>query len=319
MSPKRHRGSRGQHRSKKAPSLSEQAKRWIQARANRGQTKSSGKPLRSDRTVNRYIGDLTRAAHWIEQRFGITRLNGITQTQAQAYIDFRAQQSIRAATLQGYGMALKTLPQVSQLSLPSKRTEPNNASKPSRAYTFAQIKAIQSQLPLLAQLSVQILLESGCRAQDLASIRLASEAPLIRAQHARLHPERFTGREDWITVKFIGKGGHEYLSTLSPNTIKQLQRLRLPHPIAYRDRGQDNAVCQQYYDLPAGNYLSKLWTLASKQVLDYSHGIHGLRHTYAQQRVTQLQDTGMSWQLARECVSQTMGHYRAKEVDTYLR
>ena len=319
MSPKRHRGSRGQHRSKKVSTLPEQAQRWIQARANRGQTKASGKPLRSDRTVNRYIGDLARAAQWMAQQFGITQLKDITQAQAQAYIDLRCQQSIRAATLQGYGMALKTLPQVKQLSLPSKRADPNSKPKSTRAYTLAQIQKIQSCLPLLAQLSVQIILESGCRAQDLASIRLASEAPLIRAQYAKLRPERFTGREDWITVKFIGKGGHEYLSTLSPDTIKQLQQHRLPHPIAYRDRGQDNAVCQQYYDLPAGNYLSKLWTAAAKHMLDGSHGIHGVRHTYAQQRMAQLQDAGMTWQLAKTCVSQTMGHYRAKEVDTYLR
>ncbi|NKB47365.1 MAG: hypothetical protein GKR77_06205, partial [Legionellales bacterium] len=156
-------GSRGRSHPKKQLSMREQAERWINARAHRGYSKASGKNLRSDRTVNRYIGDLARAAEWIQQQFGIQQLKHITQAQAQAYLDFRQQQSnLCAATIQGYGMALKTLPLIEQLNLPSKRADPNQKPKRSRAYTLAQIKTIQAQLPTQAQLSVQIILESGC-------------------------------------------------------------------------------------------------------------------------------------------------------------
>jgi len=53
--------------------------------------------------------------------------------------------------------------------------------------------------------------------------------------------------------------------------------------------------------------------------LSYSHGIHGLRHTFAQQRVDELTRSGIAWSIALERTSQLMGHYRTEEVLTYLR
>ena len=42
--------------------------------------------------------------------FGTLRLTAITYAQAQAYIDTRLIDGLRAATIQGYAKALKTLP-----------------------------------------------------------------------------------------------------------------------------------------------------------------------------------------------------------------
>lgn len=47
------------------------------------QTKVSGARLRPDRTAHRYIGDISRAAEFIHQRFGTPRLAAITRAQAK--------------------------------------------------------------------------------------------------------------------------------------------------------------------------------------------------------------------------------------------
>ncbi len=301
-------------------SMREQAIKFIDARANRGKSKASGAVLRSDRTVQRYQGDLGRAAEVIQETHRIRRLKDITQLQAQAYIDARLRENIRVRTVQGYAKALELLPLVGQLQVPSRATDKMDKPRQVRSYTQPQIKAVQQQLFALgANLAVQVLVESGCRAKDLASLCLAKERPVKNARLGKLHADRFLGREDWTQVTFIGKGGHEYTSTISPETAQRLEDFRLPMPRDFRERGQPNVVTQQYYALPAGAYLSKLWTYGCRQAFLTSRGLHGLRHTFAQQRLREMLWAGMTWDKAEECVSQQMGHYRAAELKTYCR
>jgi integrase len=301
-------------------SMREQVDKYIAAHANRGKSKASGAKLRSDRTVERYRGDLTRAAEAIQYAYGITRLKDITQEQAQTYLNQRNIENIRARTVQGSAKALELLPNVKSLDAPSRRDDPNDKPKGKRAYTILQVQEIQKFFRTHDSiLATQIILESGCRTQDLASLRLACERPIKNAQFDKLHPDRFAGREDWVKISFIGKGGHEYISTISPETAKTLELYRLNTPRDFRERKQENVVTKQYYDIPAGKILSMRWNTASGNALNLKRGLHGLRHTFAQERVKDMQRAGMTWEKALECVSQQMGHYRASEVKTYLR
>jgi integrase len=300
--------------------MREQAEKYIAARANRGKSKASGAILRSDRTVQRYQGDLGRAAEMIQMAHGVSKLKNITQEQAQAYIDARLKEKIRIRTVHGYTKALELLPLVEKVVVPSRSTDAQDKPKRTRAYTTEQINEIQKRISSIAgQLAIKVIVESGCRAQDLASMRLESDRSLKNARLNQLHPDRFSGREDWIKVTFIGKGGHEYASTISPQTAIEIEKFHLLTPRDFRERGQENVVTQQCYDLPAGKRLSLLWTQASKQTFGFSRGIHGLRHTFAQERIKVMQELGMTWQKALECVSQQMGHYRADQVLTYCR
>lgn len=301
-------------------SMREQAEKYIDARANRGKSKASGADLRSDRTVQRYQGDLGRAAEVIQKQYGLKRLKDITQGQAQWYIDKRLRQHIRVRTVQGYAKALELLPLVKDLIVPSRATDVKDKPRQTRAYTREQIKAIQEQIiSPAAKLAVQVLVESGCRAKDFASIQLERERPVKNARLAKLHDDRFSGREGWIKVTFIGKGGHEYASTIAPETATALAGYRLPSPRDFRERKQANVVTQQHYDLPAGLKLSSIWSDASRRTFFSSRGLHGLRHTFAQERVREMLRAGVTWDKAVECVSQQMGHYRASEIKTYLR
>lgn len=301
-------------------SMREQAEKYIAARANRGLSKSTGAILRSDRTVTRCQGDLGRAAEYIQVQFDVKKLKDITSEQAQTFISKLLKDGIRVRTVQGYAKALELLPCVQKLDVPSRADDPFDKPKDTRAYTLNQITEIQLHLKTpQAKLAKQIILESSCRAKDLASLCLAEERPLVRARIDQLHADRFTAREDWIKVSFIGKGGHHYISTISPQTAQALSQYRLTTPRDFRERNQENIVTKQYYDLPAGLKLSKQWCETAFWALGLKRGLHGLRHTFAQQRVRDLQNADMTCQKALECVSQQMGHYRASEVMTYLR
>ena len=58
---------------------------------------------------------------------------------------------------------------------------------------------------------------------------------------------------------------------------------------------------------------------ASDRTMGRSTGAHGLRHSYAQERMTELQNRGLLREVALETVSQEMGHFRPEITEAYLR
>lgn len=65
--------------------------------------------------------------------------------------------------------------------------------------------------------------------------------------------------------------------------------------------------------------MSNSFSAASKRTLGWSHGAHGVRHTYAQTRMEELQQLGRIYQEALEIVSQELGHFRRDITEVYLR
>ena len=63
---------------------------------------------------------------------------------------------------------------------------------------------------------------------------------------------------------------------------------------------------------------ASLVSAASERVLGWSTGAHGLRHSYAQERMAELQ-ASLSRDAALTTVSQEMGHFRPEITETYLR
>ncbi len=58
---------------------------------------------------------------------------------------------------------------------------------------------------------------------------------------------------------------------------------------------------------------------ASKRELGFSNGGHGLRHSYAQQRMNDLQQRGMRYDQAKGTVAQEVGHFDKETTEAYLR
>ena len=75
----------------------------------------------------------------------------------------------------------------------------------------------------------------------------------------------------------------------------------------------------QRYDIGAGKRWSDSFSKASKRTLFFSTGAHGLRHSYAQERMRELMSIGFKRSLALETVSQEMGHFRPEITEVYLR
>ncbi|KEQ00707.1 hypothetical protein SASC598J21_015000 [Snodgrassella alvi SCGC AB-598-J21] len=97
---------------------------------------------------------------------------------------------------------------------------------------------------------------------------------------------------------------------------ERLEQTRLPEPLEIIDRG---VKYQALYDLSGGKKWSDSFSKAAKRALGWSEGAHGVRHSYAQERMHELQTSGLPRELALEIVSQEMGHFRPKITETYLR
>lgn len=73
------------------------------------------------------------------------------------------------------------------------------------------------------------------------------------------------------------------------------------------------------YDISGGKKWSNSFSAASKRALGWTHGAHGLRHTYAQDRMNELQKIGFNYLETLGIVSQELGHFRPDITEIYLR
>lgn len=113
-----------------------------------------------------------------------------------------------------------------------------------------------------------------------------------------------------------GKGGLIRHVLIPNKLVEQLEKRRLDNPVTITDR-RINYL--QRYDIGAGKRWSDSFSKASKRALFFSTGAHGLRHSYAQERMSELIALGLSRSVALETVSQEMGHFRPDITEIYLR
>ena len=73
------------------------------------------------------------------------------------------------------------------------------------------------------------------------------------------------------------------------------------------------------YDLGYGKALSQCFLRASLKYLSWSTGLHGLRHSYAKNRIKKILVNGFNLENAKLVVSQELGHFRPEIVNCYLR
>jgi integrase len=103
---------------------------------------------------------------------------------------------------------------------------------------------------------------------------------------------------------------------LPKELAERLEERRLYEPKQVTDRG---VHYEQRYDIGAGKQFTDSFSKASDRALDWSTGAHGLRHSYAQERMDELQSMGYDRDTALETVSQEMGHFRPDITEVYLR
>jgi integrase len=127
---------------------------------------------------------------------------------------------------------------------------------------------------------------------------------------------KFSGiRETTISYTVHGKGGLIREVRIPIPLAQRLERTRLTEARIVKDRGINY---QQLYGIGGGQPWSKSVSAASKGALGWSNGAHGLRHTYAQERMAVLQRQ-LTRKQALAVVSQEMGHFRPEITEVYLR
>lgn len=182
-----------------------------------------------------------------------------------------------------------------------------------RSYTPSQVERIAWAQSERNALATQIAHNAGLRAHELLTIRPAGDRQA--STHREWSQERFTGREgDRYTVE--GKGGLIREVMLSKELAIRLEMERLPEPRQVIDRGVNYT---QNYDIGGGRSWSQSFSAASQRELGFSNGAHGLRHSYAQERMDELQRSGMNYDEAKGTVAQEVGHFDPDTTEAYLR
>jgi len=181
-----------------------------------------------------------------------------------------------------------------------------------RAYTPEQIEIVAEHQTVRHSLATEIAYDAGLRASELYTLapvaeRGADDRPALASKFEERSGERYT-------VK--GKGGLVREVVISHELAQRLEDRRLDEPRQETDRG---AHYEQRYDIGGGQKWSNSFSGASNRSLGWSTGAHGVRHSYAQERMEELQNVGHGRELTKEIVSQEMGHFRPDITDTYLR
>jgi len=260
-------------------------------------------------TARNYEQSLKLAGEW-GQAHGAATLAEWKMDQAIAYLEERAE-AVSQKTLDMDRQALQVLPHIE--TLPRIQTELGPEDLAGRAYTEAQVEAIAEAQVEHNRLATEIAHGAGLRAHELYTLAPVAEQPA--STHREWSDDRFDGREGEIYT-VVGKGGLVREVCLPRELAERLEEARLDEPKDVVDRGIEY---QTRYDIGGGNAWSASFTRASERELGYSTGAHGLRHSYAQERVDELQGRGFRYPDALATVSQEMGHFRPDITEVYLR
>lgn len=182
-----------------------------------------------------------------------------------------------------------------------------------RSYTAAQINRIASAQTEINSLSTRIAYAAGLRAHELLTLQPISERKA--STHREWNDERFYGRTG-TQYTVVGKGGLIREVLIPGELATLLESKRLPAPRQVADRGVNYI---QLYDIGGGQAWSQSFSAASKRELGFSNGAHGVRHSYAQERMEELQNSGMPYDTAKATVAQELGHFDKETTEAYLR
>lgn len=289
--------------------------------------KLQGSHIRSVGTVRNYEERLKQITAYIqEHRLG--SLRDMTPARALDYLRQRAE-VVSQKTLDMERQALQSMMQHVTHQLPPGQTlevikstapasrktggKPTLLADQSRAYNREQMTLIAARQAPHNALATELAHAAGLRAHELLALRRTHhQAPDERPAHEL----KFHGiRETTISYTVHGKGGLTREVRIPIPLARRLEAMRLEAPRNVKDRGINY---QQFYGIGGGQPWSKSVSAASKAALGWSNGAHGLRHTYAQERMRTLQRE-LPREDALRVVSQEMGHFRPSITEVYLR
>ena len=288
------------------------------------QQKTTGKSLWAG-SAGTYKDAFTEAAKFMRATYNET-LRGMTVERAQDYLSNRAE-AVKQATLNRDRLGLNMLLHAQNKLPPGQNLPYAKSELPSiiaaRAYDPKYVpKIAEHQAPHNA-LSTLIAHAAGLRAHELLTLCRTGDDPRMIPTY---RPEKTT--LDIDSRKWAGRSGEQYIvkgkggyvrAVLIPaHLARQLEARRLDQPRFVTDR-HEGITYKQRYDIGGGKRWAKSFTEASRRALGYSDGAHGLRHSFAQERMRELQVREKTvYETALCVVSQELGHFRPSITLRYL-
>jgi len=271
--------------------------------------------IKSAGTFRNYEQALTQVAQSLKNA-NLPSLNNLTPELANDYLASRALE-VKQSALNLERQAMQSLLRNFNHSLQPKETLPVVKSElkevlQSRAYTEHQMNRVVENQREHNAIATELAHACGLRAHELLTIQPSTE----RAADPRpAHDGKFEGRQG-VSYTVTGKGGLTREIRVPDALAQRLEAYRLPEPQQITDRG---VYYQQHYAIGGGNAWSASFSRVSSNNLGWSNGAHGLRHSYAQQRMHELQSSGYEYREALTITSQEMGHFRPSITEVYLR
>lgn len=266
-------------------------------------------------TARTYAEGLKLVSDWMRKNGGGS-LEQLSIKRARQYLAERATQ-VGQSTLDRDRQAIQSLLQLtgklgSDQHLKVIQAERQQDLQP-RAYTPDQAQAIRERLSPRNALGLEIAHAAGLRMKELLTLARRDE---LSPDQRPADSEKFGGHDNHTRYVVTGKGGLAREVSIPNELAARLEAVRLDEPRTVRDRG---ILYRQHYAIGGGHALSQAFSAASKAVLGYSTGIHGVRHSYAQQRHYELQRLTGDPERALRIVSQELGHFRPEITQVYLR
>lgn len=291
--------------------LEEIAHHYVIKKSAHGQARSAlkekrGKCITSIATENKYKNCVRIFLRWCtENEYSTTR---VSTDRVHLFLKFSADR-LRQKSLDGYRQALNLVFETEAqfvLSLVSTNLE-------HRAYTSEQILFLQSTSDEPLSLSILIAARAGLRAIELDTISRPDELSEDKRDWSNDRFFGFTNSKEFVV---IGKGGLRRKVQVPDELAESLECRRLPKPQVVTQRGIHYT---KRYGIIGGHKFSQQFSRLSKREFGWSNGAHGLRHSYAQDRMLYLQLHGFTWNAALEVVSQELGHFSTANTLAYMR
>jgi len=232
------------------------------------------------------------------------------------FLEYRATKDLTQSTIDNDRQSIQRMTRERFERVQAKQSRGEKAEH-IRVYTREQTQEIVERQSDRNALATEIASYSGLRAEELLTIARPNEQPAhIRdCASQRWSEHRFANREGTVyTVQ--GKGGLIREVLISKQLSDRLEERRLEFSERSIDRG---ILHEQRYDLGGGQAWSQSFSSASSRWLGFSHGAHGLRHTFCSDRMDELKQAGFSREDAVGIIAQEMGHFRSKITECYIR
>ena len=271
-------------------------------------TNLAKKKISSVGTERNHVSALTVFSKWLIMDSN-KHLKNAKPTDAIRYLEERSK-VVRQKTLDMDRQALNmnmNFPTDIKFILSEVQTHVEN-----RAYTQPQLDYLISKASDDLKLSIELASNAGLRSMEILTI----SPPFSLSQSDRnWHEHRFDGRNKDASFIVHGKGGLHREIRLSPELSNRIKQLARPTPVIVTHR---ETHLKSHFNLLGGHDFCNKFSILSKKEIGFSHGAHGLRHTFAQGRLLELMCLGYDTDIAVKILSQEMGHFAITNTLTYL-